>query len=286
MGGACEKKASKPSDTAPVAALDQAAGSNAPVDTTPLPGVDVSKLTGERLQLFYTLVGSLKSPCGKGHSLRTSLATDTSCKRAPFAVRYVASLLEDEAPENAAREEYAKTYEKSAAPVTFNVGKAPLAGSPDAKIRLVEFFDYECPHCQLFKGVMEQVLASRGSQIVAYFMMFPIESRHPNSRIAAQGALAANEQGKFTEMHDKLFAAQRHTREDVFGIAKAMGLDMARFEKAFEAASPQVTTDLKQGEDAGVEATPTLYFNDRKYDGPLLPKYIEMWIDEELAVNR
>jgi protein-disulfide isomerase len=70
------------------------------------------------------------------------------------------------------------------------------------------------------------------------------------------------------------------------GYAKELGLDAAQFEAAYTAAGAQVATDLAQGETAGVEATPTLYFNDRKYDGPLDPRYIEMWIDEEVAVNR
>jgi protein-disulfide isomerase len=61
---------------------------------------------------------------------------------------------------------------------------------------------------------------------------------------------------------------------------------MAKFEKDYEAAGPQVTSDLKQGEDAGVDSTPTLFFNDRRYEGPMTAKYIEMWIDEEAAVNR
>ena len=47
-----------------------------------------------------------------------------------------------------------------------------------------------------------------------------------------------------------------------------------------------VMSDLAQGEKAGVDSTPTLFFNSRKYEGPMHPKYIEMWIDEELAVNR
>jgi protein-disulfide isomerase len=61
---------------------------------------------------------------------------------------------------------------------------------------------------------------------------------------------------------------------------------MAKFQKAYDDASAQVTSDLKQGETAGVDSTPTLFFNDRKYEGPMHPKYIEMWIDEEIAVNR
>jgi protein-disulfide isomerase len=300
MGGACEKKANKPNDTGAITALDHAgstptgtgtgAGSataDPAADTAPLTGVDLGKLDADKTQLFYKLIGSLKSPCGKAHSLRTSFSSDTSCKRAPFAVRYVIALLEDEASETDTRKEYAKKYEATAQPVTFDVSKAPHAGADDARIRFVEFYDYECPHCQAFKPAMEQVLSDKSGQVSLYFMMYPIESRHPESRSAAQAALAANQLGKFKEMHDKLFeATPRHSHDNVTAYAKELGLDAARFEKAYNDTSGQVTSDLKQGEAAGVDSTPTLFFNDRKYEGPMHPKYIEMWIDEEVAVNR
>jgi protein-disulfide isomerase len=286
--GACEKT-KKPSDTGAVAALDNAGSSaaNGPPDTTPLSGIDASKLDADKTQMFYKLVGSLKSPCGKAHSLRTSFSSDTGCKRAPFAVRYVLAMIEDEGPEQTIREEYAKKYEKPAQPVKLDTSRAPHTGANDAPIKLVEFFDYECPHCQLFKAQMEQVLAEKGAQVGAAFMMFPIESKHPEARSAAQAAIAAAAQGKFKEMHDRLFAPQTpHGRDAVFGYAKELGLDAAKFEKDYESAGPQVTNDLKQGEAAGVDATPTVFFNDRRYDGPMTAKYIEMWIDEDLAVNR
>jgi protein-disulfide isomerase len=292
MGGACEKKTTKPVDTGALNALDHAGSAapgapDGPPDTTPLTGVDLGKLEGDKVQLFYKLVGSLKSPCGKAHSLRTSFASDTSCKRAPFAVRYLVALLEDEASEGDARTEYTKKYEKPARTVQFDLSKAPREGSDDARIKLVEFFDYACPHCQQFNPQMHQIVADKGGQIGVYFLMFPIESRHPDSRSAAQAVLAASQQGKFKEMHDKLFeASPRHNRDQVTGYAKELGLDLAKFAKDYDAAHAQVTRDLAQGESAGVDSTPTLFFNDRKYEGPMHPKYIEMWIDEEVAVNR
>jgi protein-disulfide isomerase len=286
MGGACEKRTNRPADPGAISALDSTASTNGSVDTAPLAGVDVSKLDDAAAKVFYGLVGSLKSPCGKAHSLRTSYTSDTSCKRALFAVRYVAALLEDEAPEATVREQYHKKYENPGPPVKLDVAKAPYDGTANAPIRLVEFFDYECSHCQAFKPVMEKVLAERGASVSAFYMMYPLEHVHPNSRSAAQAALAANEQGKFKEMHDRLFSEQRHTRSDVMGFAKALGLDMPRFEQAYEAASAQVTSDLQQGEAAGVASTPTVFFNERKYEGPLHARYLVLWIDEELAVNR
>ncbi|HTL36432.1 MAG TPA: thioredoxin domain-containing protein, partial [Kofleriaceae bacterium] len=161
MGGACEKKPKNNGDTGAINALDRAGSEEpaqtGPVDKSPLQGIDVSKLASEKQDLFYKLVGSLSSPCGKAHSLRTSYATDTSCKRAPFAVRYVEALIEDEGTEAQVREEYDKKYKAAAEPVKIDYSKAPRIGNDDAPIRLVEFFDYQCPHCQAFKPMLEAV---------------------------------------------------------------------------------------------------------------------------------
>lgn len=295
MGGACEKKSAKsPDDNGVMAAMDKAGSGSDPapaaapaqVDTTPIPGIDTSKLDKDKSDTFYKLIGSLGSPCGKGHSLRTSFQTDQTCKRAPFAMRYVLALLDDQATEQQVREEYEKKYRPTDQPVKLDVSKAPHSGSEDAPIKLVEFFDYGCPHCQMFKPMMEAVLNDEQGKVVEYFMMFPLE-KHPDSKTAAQAALAAAQQGKFKEMHDVLFQnAPQHDHAHCTDYAKQIGLDMPKFEAAFAAALPQVESDVKQGDAAGVDATPTLFFNDRKYSGPMHPKYIEMWIDEELAVMR
>jgi protein-disulfide isomerase len=153
-------------------------------------------------------------------------------------------------------------------------------------VRLTEFFDYGCPHCALFRPQMEQIEKDEAGKIAVYFMMFPLE-KHPDSKSAAQAALAAAQQGKFKEMHELLFSkSPEHDHAHVTEYAKSLGLDMGKFEAAYNDEAGHVMSDLAQGEKAGVDATPTLFFNNRKYDGPMHPKYIEMWIDEELAVNR
>jgi len=291
--GACKKSSPKANDEGAIPAMDHSSGAgtaattpdNGPVDTTPLPGIDAAKL-GDKTGTFYKLVGSLQSPCGKAESLRASFTKDTSCKRAPFAVRYVMALLEDEATEAQAREEYEHKYKPDGQPVKLDVSKAPHEGATDAPVHMVEFFDYGCPHCQAFKPMMDQVLADEQGKAVTYFLMFPLE-KHPDSKSAAQAALAANAQGKFKEMHALLFdKAPQQNHDQVTEYAKQLGLDMTKFEADYQAAAAQVAADLKQGDAAGVDSTPTLFFNDRKYEGPMHPKYIEMWIEEELAVNR
>ncbi len=290
MGGACEKK--KPNDTGAITAMDRAGSAAeggatttaAAGDSTPLPGIDVTHLDADKQKLFYTLVNSLKSPCGKAHSLRTSFTSDTSCKRAPYAVKYLAALLDEELSEIDVREFFTNKYEKASPAVKFDVTKAPKLGVDDAPIRLVEFFDYECPHCMRFKPILDQVIGKRGKQIVLYFMMYPI---HKESLSAAQAGLAAAQQGKFHEMHALLFERSPvHDKTAVMSYAAELGLDPQRFEAAYQAAEAQVTSDAAQGKAAGVDSTPTMFFNDHRYEGPMSPKFIEMWIDEELAVNR
>ena len=287
MGGACEKKQPKPPDTGAIGAADHAAIENGPIDSTPLPNVDLSKIDADGQKIFYKLVSSLGSPCGKTESLRKSFTSDQSCKRAPFAVRYVAMLLEDQSPEDEIRKLYDQKYKPATTgPIKFDLAKEAHLGPDDAPIRWVEFYDYGCPHCEEFKPSFEKMLDDEKGKVVAYFMHYTLGG-FPQSHDAAQAAVAAQAQGKWKQMHDVLFEHRtEHSREQLEGYAKQLGLDMAKFDKDFDAAGPRVDAQHAQGEAASVKSTPTLFINEKKYDGPYLPKYMELWVDEELAVNR
>lgn len=282
---ACEKK--KPvTDTGAVNAMDRV--DTGPVDKEPLQGVDISKLGGDRQELFYKLVGSLKSPCGKSHSLRTSFTQDTTCKRAPYGVKYVLQLLVDELPEAKVREYYTQKYE-NIKEATFDVSKAPRIGNDDAPIRLVEFYDYACPACVGFAPILKKVGADNEGKVVQYFMMFPLEASHPDSRSAAQASLAVwqLDRAKWPEFHQMLFDRMpQHNQDFVAKYAAAAGLDAGKFAEAYQASNTHVTADQAQGDNNDVKSTPTLFFNNRKYQGPMSAEYIGMWIEEELAVNR
>lgn len=279
--GACERK-QVATDTGAVTAADRA---GEPVDTSPLPGVDASKLDEAKQKLFFKLAGSLVSPCGKAHSLRKSVVEDTSCKRAPYAAKYVLALVEDEAPEAKIREEYAAKYEAKELS-KFDLARAPRLGNDDANlVQIVEFYDYGCPHCREFKPILEQLLETYRDKLSAYFLMFPL-GNWPDSKGAAQASLAAAAQGKFKEMHSILFErAPQHSREAVMGYAKDIGLDMAKFTADYDAAAAHVDADHAQGEKVEVNTTPTLFVNGRRFAG-LTWKYLAMWIEEEAAVNR
>lgn len=253
----------------------------------PVTGADVSKLSEVDQQRFDKLVDSLPSPCGKAHSLRTSRNNDAGCVRAPFAVDFVIALIGDGATDDEVRELYELRYGKEEPKRGFRLSDAvPHAGPGDGRVVLVEFYDYGCPACKDFAPQLKEIAQAYPTDVVIYYKQFPLAS-HEHSKGAAQAALAAAKQGKFDEMHAKLFEnSHAHQRERLFEYARQIGLDMAQFEADYVAAEAQVNADKKEGEAAGVSGTPTLYINGRMYDGPLWVKYLKMWIEEELAVNR
>jgi predicted DsbA family dithiol-disulfide isomerase len=292
-GASCKKESKAQNDTGAIKAADDAAKKKVaedpkkPVDMTPVEGVDVSKLDEKQQKLFFKLVDSFSSPCGKAHSLRTSVKEDAACKRAPFAAKYLAAMIEDELSEDDVRALWEAKYKTQAEAVTFRLDGVPHHGSDKAPIKIVEFYDYGCPSCQATKPIIDAVAEENASTTAVYYKQFPLTDKHPNSMSAAQAALAAHAQGKFSEMHEVLFEkSPAHKRADVLRYARELGLDMTKFEADYAAAEAQVRADMKEGDDAGVEGTPSIYFNGRRYEGPAHPRYFGYWIQEDLALNR
>ncbi len=284
-GASCKKDSTAKTDPKDVLAAADAAKAG-PVDKTPLPGVDVSKLEASKQDMFYRLVASLPSPCGKAHSLRTSVTSDQSCKRAPFAARLVAELLVDEQGKDVVTDLYTERYIKNTAVQTIDVSQAPMVGDAAAPVTLVEFFDYGCPACMQLKPTLDLVAKENTSRLKVYYKMYPLP-KHADSFGAAQAAMAAHAQGKFHAMHDVIFdkfGAQK--KSDLRGYAQALGLDMARWDADFAAAEARVKADMADGEAIGVDGTPALFLNGRKYPGPSDPAYFAAAIEEELAVRR
>jgi protein-disulfide isomerase len=283
VGASCDKKSSaNPEQNGVIEAADRVK-----VDTTPIPGVDLSKLEGDKDKEheFYRLVDHLQSPCeGKVESLRKSV-TDKACKRATFAVRIVVSLLADEAEPGEIEEAYNGHY-KDVKAHSFNLDGVPHKGPTDAPVQLVEFLDFGCGVCKRFAPILKETLAEFPNEAVLYYKQFPLEA-HPHSEGAAKAALAAQAQGKFKEMHDLLFEkAPRHQISELAEYAKQLGLDPDKFQRDFTAAAARVQADRAEGERADIRGTPALFINGREYTGPHHPRYVRMWIEEELAVNR
>lgn len=144
-------------------------------------------------------------------------------------------------------------------------------GRPDAPVLLLEYGDFECPHCAAARPVLEGLVAEDPKAIRLVYRHFPITTIHPHALAAAEAAETAGAQGKFWEMHDMLFTHQQRLEdEDLRAYADAIELDLTRFDKEMEAHVhlSAVREDFRRGVQDGVNGTPTIFINGLRYDGP------------------
>ena len=150
---------------------------------------------------------------------------------------------------------------------TISTTDAPAKGPKDAKITIVEFSDYQCPFCSQAEPLMDQVLEAYPKDVKRVYKQFPLTSIHPNALPASKAAVAAGKQGKFWEMHKKLFENQRELSPDNYKKwAKELGLDMARFEKDMNSpeVQAQIDRDAADARSAEVSGTPTIFVNGKR----------------------
>jgi protein-disulfide isomerase len=144
-----------------------------------------------------------------------------------------------------------------------NVTGAPFKGPAEAPVTLALFTDFQCPYCARIVPLLNQVLEKNKDKVKLVFKNFPLNT-HQFARKAAAAALAAGKQGKFWELHDRLFQNYNRLNDQVVQEqAQQLGLDMQRFQKDMN--DPQIAQainqDYQEGVRAGVRGTPTIYVN-------------------------
>jgi protein-disulfide isomerase len=146
-----------------------------------------------------------------------------------------------------------------------------IRGPVDAPLTLLEYGDYECPHCGAAHGVVQAIRARLPDGALRFvFRHFPLTTVHPHAQHAAEAAEAAGAQGRFWAMHDALFANQeRLDGRDLAAYAEAIGLDLDRFgeEVVRHVHAAKVREDFVSGVRSGVNGTPTFYVNGVRHDG-------------------
>lgn len=156
---------------------------------------------------------------------------------------------------------YVATYVKN--PLQVNLTKAPIEGSAQADLTLIEFSDFQCPFCRESQATLEALRRKYGKRLRIAFVHFPL-SMHPQAKNASLAAWAAGQQGHFWEYHDRLFARQEKLGDELYiDLAKELKLDLARFnqDRASEQAAKVVEADKIQGQKVGVNGTPTFVLN-------------------------
>lgn len=144
-----------------------------------------------------------------------------------------------------------------------------IQGAESAALTLLMYGAYECPHCVEGNKIVKEIQQRMGDQLRFVFRHFPRTNVHPHAEAAAEVAEAAGEQGKFWEMHNKLFENyNRLDGEHLIGYAEELGLDMQQFDRAITGRSyvGKVRGDLQSGIESGVKGTPTYFINGIKHN--------------------
>ncbi|MBN1607727.1 MAG: thioredoxin domain-containing protein [Polyangiaceae bacterium] len=176
----------------------------------------------------------------------------------------------DEIVRELKQQELARKPLDAAAQAKIAAGDAPSFGPADARVTLVEFSDFQCPYCSRAAAVTAQLKEKYGTKVRFIFRQFPL-SFHQNAEAAAEASLAADAQGKFWEMHDKMFANQGSLdRGSLEGYAKDIGLNLAKFKKALDSKETEarVKADQELGTQVAVQGTPSLFVNGKRVENP------------------
>jgi protein-disulfide isomerase len=145
-----------------------------------------------------------------------------------------------------------------------------ILGNVDAPVTLVEYGDYECPHCAKAQPVVEAVREAMGDRLRIVFRSFPLGEMHKHAQHASEAAEAAGAQGKFWEMHNATFTHQRDglSDEKLLALAESVGADKTKIAEALEAGAftEHVKEDFMSGIRSGVNGTPTFFINGTRHD--------------------
>ncbi len=166
-----------------------------------------------------------------------------------------------------------------------------VKGNKNASVVLVKYSDFECPGCQTFDVFLRDLVARKGQSFAFVYRHFPLSQIHRNADIAARAAEAAGRQGKFWEMHDKIFDTQRTWAANaqaatIFaGYAKELGLDEAKFAQDIsdKTLRAKINDDYQMGTKAGVVGTPTFFINGKQVVGLKNLNDLEAALDAAIA---
>ncbi len=263
----------------------------APVDCTPLfPGLPLSSMPPEQRAEFCRFAEDTLCYCGCPHTLAGCLKEHPSC---PHASRMSALALAEIASNGSTAETAARFvagyYDSFATDkrVRIDTNSLPCIGGSEAKVTIVEFSDFDCPHCKQARPILEGLVKER-PEVRLCFLSFPL---HKHSPLAAAAADYAYAKGAFWRYHDLLFDHQEaradldeaaYTKE-LIKLGKQAGLDEAGMAAAIEDPKLRelVEHEREVGRQLGVEGTPFIFLNGRPV--PFMsPEMLTLTVQDEL----
>ncbi len=264
---------------------EQAADQKAP-PTDIYPGMNFGMLSAKARTKFVKIAKAEVCPCKDStQSLHECLQDEkTACDLAKQVAGLMAMGIQQGYNETDILDKVTEFTDAAKKHYDFQLAGVPHKGPKDAPVQIVEFADFQCPHCKAASPVMEKMVEKYGNKVVYYFKQFPLQS-HPAGSLAAHAALAAHEQGKFWQMAKLLFANQRTLNPDeIKTFARRIGMNVSKFEKDMKSQKVDSTVrrDRQEGDEAGINGTPTVYINGRRYLGPVEAEPLSQAIDAAL----
>ena len=253
-----------------------------PVAEVTLEGVDSSALTPREKKEWGLYVSEFLSPC---QNVPVPIQQCVQEKRACSKCLPAAKLVLRGVKDGMTREQIEKMYKgrfDASGLKNVPIDGSPVKGPEGAAITIVEFADFECPHCAEVAPMLDKVAETHKNDVRLVFKFYPLPI-HTHADIAARAAVAAMNQGKFWEMHHALFTNQRHLEQtDLDSYAKELGIEVSRFHADIQASATaeRIAKDKKLGEDLQIGGTPTIFINGRLFDGR---QDVNEWISLELA---
>jgi protein-disulfide isomerase len=240
---------------------------------TDLPGVDWHGVTGARKTAALKLIREEKCACGCSMKIAECRMKDPGCtysrKMSSVAMKGFAEGKGAATVRDEVRKAGAEPPPVLEDPVKISLAGDPSKGPDNARVTIVEFSDFQCPYCSKAVAEAYAVVKQFPKDVRLVFKQFPLDF-HADAEFGAEAALAAQAQGKFWEMHDRLYGGFPDlSRKTVMRYAKEIGLDVNRFADDVDSHKfkARIHNEELEGENAGVGGTPTFFINGKKYNG-------------------
>lgn len=249
------------------------------------PTMNMGMLSDAQRVTFVEIAEAELCPCeDASESLHECL--QDAAKACPLAMQTASMMAQGVnagAPKSEIQDVIAKFVANAKRIHTFDLKGVPSKGNADAPVMIVEFADFQCPHCKVASGLLDEISKEYGDKVVVYFKQFPLNA--DTSMSASIATLAAHNQGKFWPMHDLVFENQLNlTAGSYEKFAGRIGLNMSKFKSDLKSPviAGAIQRDRSEGEGAGMTGTPTLFINGRQYQGGIDKTSIIGAIEAEL----
>ena len=242
---------------------------------------------GEAMAL--DLARELECPCpGSKVSLAECLGKKQACARAPFAARAIMRALGRGEQPNRIGPRLLERF-GPVEPEKIDLSRAPCRGPANAPATMVVYSDFQCPFCAMGKRLVDEIEKRAGEKARICFKNWPLTRIHKWAMGAAKASVAAQLQGKFWEMHDRMFDNRLDLEpEDLLEHAKELGLNMDQFKQDLR--NPEVEAriqmDIAEAKRMKLRGTPAFLINGKRYVDPKSPDDFLDWIEEAAATRQ